>query len=133
MVGLACGAFSQLFGGNLESFLVTIGASSTAMAIRQELTQRYFNPYLVIMVTAFVAGTVVGILRRLGALDDASIALSASVLQLVPGVPLINSAEDLLKGHNVTGVTRAIIGGLISLTIALGLLFAIALTGISGL
>jgi uncharacterized membrane protein YjjP (DUF1212 family) len=58
-------------------------------------------------------------------------ALAAAVLLLVPGVPLINAAQDLIRGHLVTGITRGVTGLLISLAIALGLLLAISLTGVT--
>ncbi|MCA9956183.1 MAG: threonine/serine exporter family protein, partial [Anaerolineales bacterium] len=46
-------------------------------------------------------------------------------------VPLINSAQDLIRGHMVTGIARGVTGLLISLAIALGLLLALSLTGVS--
>ncbi|MCI0713936.1 MAG: threonine/serine exporter family protein, partial [Chloroflexi bacterium] len=82
--------------------------------------------------TAFVSGVIASLAKVSGLLDDASTALAASVLLLVPGVPLINAAEDLIKGHNVTGIARALIGGLIAMAIALGLLMAITITGVTG-
>lgn len=133
MVGLACAGFSRLFAGDWPNFFATWLAASSATLVHQELSYRHFNHYLIIMMTAFSAGTLAGLAQKIGLIEDASTALAASALLLVPGVPLINAAEDLLKGHNVTGVTRALIGGLISMTIALGLLLAITLLGISGL
>jgi Uncharacterized conserved protein len=60
-------------------------------------------------------------------------ALSAAVLLLVPGVPLINAAEDMIKGHMVVGLVRGATGVLVSLAIALGLLLAMTLAGVRGL
>lgn len=133
MVGLACAAFSRLFGGDVPTFFATFVAASAAMFTRQALTRNFFNPYLIIISTAFVGGVIASLAKVLGLLDDASTALAASVLLLVPGVPLINAAQDLINGHNVTGITRALIGGLISMAIALGLLMAITITGVTGL
>lgn len=133
MVGLACGAFSQLFGGDGPVFAVTVAASSIAMFVRQELTRHYFNPLLVVIATAFVAGVIAaaGVHFELG--EQPELALAASVLLLIPGVPLINSAEDLIKGHSVLGLTRGIVGGLITLAIALGLSLALRLMGVDTL
>jgi uncharacterized membrane protein YjjP (DUF1212 family) len=133
MVGLACGAFSRLFGGDWMVFGITTFASSAAMFVRQELQHRNFNPLLVTIATAFVAGLLACFapLLRLG--TQPTLALASSVLLLVPGVPLINSAEDLIKGHLVTGIVRGVTGGLISMCIALGLVIAMSLMGVSGL
>lgn len=129
VVGLACGAFSRLFGGDWGAFGVTILAASVAMFVRQELHHRYFNPLLIVILTAFVAGLLASLANLLNLSDQPEIALTASVLLLVPGVPLINSAEDLIEGHMVTGLIRGITGGIIALALALGLLLAMRLTG----
>ncbi|MCB9009095.1 MAG: threonine/serine exporter family protein [Ardenticatenaceae bacterium] len=131
MVGLACAAFSRLFGGDWIIFGITFGASAVAMFLRQELTQRYFNPLLVVVTCAFVAGCLASTAGLFKLSNQSEIALAAAVLLLVPGVPLINAAQDLIRGHLVTGITRGVTGLLISLAIALGLLLAISLTGVS--
>lgn len=133
MVGLSCAAFSQLFGGDFVALVVTFLASACAMFMRQEMHQRHVNALMTVIITAFVAGLIAGISARI--LPDKSLqaALAASVLLLVPGVPLINAAEDLLKGHILMGLVRGANGALISLGIALGLLLAMALTGVTGL
>jgi uncharacterized membrane protein YjjP (DUF1212 family) len=133
MVGLACAAFCRLFGGDAPVMAVTFVASGTAMLVRQQLLLWRFNPYLVTISTAFVAGTLAGVASLLQWGAQPSLALASAVLLLVPGVPLLNSAADLLRGHVVMGTTRGIIGGLIVLCIALGLLVAIRLLGVTGL
>ncbi len=133
MVGLACAAFSRLAEGDWAVFGMTFLAASAAMFVRQELARRYFNTFMVVIVTALVAGLVASLATVFDLSPEPQIALAASVLLLVPGVPLINAAEDLIKGHMVTGIVRAIIGGLIALNIALGLLSAMAIMGVSGL
>jgi uncharacterized membrane protein YjjP (DUF1212 family) len=133
LVGLSCAAFSRLFGGDSGAFAVTFVAASTAMFIRQVMQHRYFNPLLTVIFTAFIAGLIASSASVFGLSTAPQTALAASVLLLVPGVPLINAAEDLLKGYTITGTARGANGALISLCIALGLLLAIALTGAVGL
>ncbi len=133
LVGLACAAFSRLFNGDWAVFGVTLIASSFAMLVRQELQRRYFNSFVIVAITALVAGLLAGMAARLQLSPQPQTALAASVLLLVPGVPLINAAEDIIKGHVVTGLVRGINGFVISLVIALGLLLAMRILGISGL
>ncbi|MCB9422184.1 MAG: threonine/serine exporter family protein [Ardenticatenaceae bacterium] len=133
MVGLACAAFSRLFGGDWAVFGVTWLAAIGATLVRQELAQRSFNKYLVVIATAFAAGLFVGIANLIHLSSHLEIALAASVLMLVPGVPFINSVEDLIKGHIVVGLAQAVTGVLIILAIALGLILAMQVTGITGL
>lgn len=131
-VGLACAAFSRLFGGDWPVFGVTLAAATLAMVVRHELTHRNFNLLLGVIITAFVAGGLVGLANWFQFSPHPELALAASVLLLVPGVPFINAVEDLIKGHIVVGLARGTGSGLIILAIALGLILAIQLTGIRG-
>ncbi len=133
MVGLACAAFSRLFGGDTVVFGMTFVASAIATFVRQELSRRHFNMFLVVIATAFVAGLIASLPSAFEWSDDPQIALASSVLLLVPGVALINSADDIIKGHLVTGITRGISGGLVSMGIALGLSLAMEIMGVNGL
>ena len=130
MVGLACAAFSQLFGGDLAAFAITWFASSIAMLMRQQLAQRHFNTLLIATITAFVAAGLAGVFIKIGVTATPRAALAASVLLLVPGVHFVNAAEDLIKGYTVTGLARGVGAGLISFGIALGLLLAVSLLGV---
>jgi uncharacterized membrane protein YjjP (DUF1212 family) len=133
MVGLACAAFSRLFEGDWGAFALTWAAASSAMLVRQQLALRYFNPFLITIITAFVAGLVASVGIRLGMTETPRSALAAAVLLLVPGVYFINAAQDLIKGYTVMGVARGVVGALLSFAIALGLLTAITLLGVQGL
>jgi uncharacterized membrane protein YjjP (DUF1212 family) len=65
--------------------------------------------------------------------NEPELALISAVLLLVPGVPLIHSVQDLLKGYMLTGIARGVTGGLIAACIALGLLLAMSLLKVNGL
>jgi uncharacterized membrane protein YjjP (DUF1212 family) len=131
MVGLACGAFSQLFGGDWQILLVTFLAASAAMFVRQEMHKQQFNPFIITTVCAAVAGLIASVsgLLHFGTAPEA--AMTASVLLLVPGVPLINATHDFLRGYMSNGITRGVLGLIISMCIALGLVIAILLTGVT--
>ncbi len=130
MVGLACAAFSRLFGADAAVFGVTFIAAAFAMFIRQELFMRHFNPFLVTVVTAFAAGMVASVATLWDIGAQPQLALAASVLLLVPGVPLINAAEDIIEGHMITGVARGFAGAIIALGIAIGLSSAMWMMGV---
>lgn len=132
LVGLACAAFSRIFGGDWPVFAVTWVAAATAMVVRQEMTRHHVNALLNVVVTAFVAGLIASSATVFQLSPSPQIALAASVLLLVPGVQLVNASEDLLKGHTVTGIIRGINGGLISLGIALGMALVLGLAGGQG-
>jgi uncharacterized membrane protein YjjP (DUF1212 family) len=133
MVGLACAAFSRLFGASWLVFAVTLVATCVAMLVRQGLTRHGFNTYLVVLATALVAGLLVGLVNLAHLSPHLETAMAAAVLMLVPGVPFINAVEDLIKGHTVVGLARGTTAVLVILAIALGLILAMQLTGVKGL
>lgn len=133
MVGLACAAFSRLFGGDWSVFGVTFVSATIAMIVRQELTKRFFNPLIIVTICATVAALLASSATLFDLSRQPEIAMVSSVLLLVPGIYLINSAEDLIEGHVLIGLARGVMGVLISLAIALGLLIALRVTGVSGL
>lgn len=127
---VACAAFSRISGGDWVAFVVTLVAAGVAMVVRQELDKRRFNALLVITVTAFVATVFSAGAMRLGWGSTPEAALLSSVLLLVPGVQLINAAQDVLNGHLLMGVARGFSGVLMSLAIALGILLALWLLAV---
>lgn len=54
----------------------------------------------------------------------------ASVLLLVPGVPLVTSVLDLTNYDLVSGVTRGTLALLLALSIGIGVLLTLAITGL---
>ena len=59
--------------------------------------------------------------------------LAASVLFLIPGIPLINAMLDIMDGHVLMGFSRAVQASILIVCIALGLALTMALLGVSSL
>ncbi|WP_413735299.1 threonine/serine exporter family protein [Sodalis sp. RH21] len=133
IVGLSCGCFSRLNGGGWDAFVITLFASGLAMYVRQVLTSRQMNPLINFCITAFVATSASGLLMRLPAFSGASlVAMPASVLLLVPGFPLINAVADMFKGHVNTGLARWAMASLLTLSICIGIVLAMAVWDFRG-
>ncbi|MFC0877902.1 threonine/serine exporter ThrE family protein [Saccharicrinis sp. FJH2] len=124
MVGIADAAFCRLFGGGWEEMLVAFIATFAGLYVRQEAVKRKFNPYLCIFFASFVSSLIAGLFVKFGG-SVQEYALSASVLYLIPGVPLINSFSDLIHGNIMNGIVRSVNGLIIAFAIAFGLLLAI--------
>ncbi len=130
-VGLACASFCRLFGGDATAVITTLCAAAAGVLVRYACSDRRLNGFIAATAAALVAGGVVGATHAaLGVPAVAEPALAASVLLLVPGVPAINSVEDVLKGHLVVGLARATSGILTILAAAIGLILAMRLTGV---
>lgn len=123
-VGAAGAAFCRLFGGGGPEMLVAFVATLLGLFVRQETAQRRFNPYLCTFFAATVSALVAGLSVHYHWGQEPQYALSTSVLYLVPGVPLINFASDLIDGNLMNGLVRGAHGLMISSAIALGLLVA---------
>ncbi|QQR91344.1 MAG: threonine/serine exporter family protein [Myxococcales bacterium] len=124
MVGLADASFCRLFGGDYKDMLVAFAATFVGLFFRQEATKRSFNPYLCIFLASLVSSLIAGAYVSFGN-NVQEYALSASILYLIPGVPLINSFSDFIHGNIMNGIVRSVNGLIIAFAIAFGLLLAI--------
>lgn len=132
-VGLACASLSRLFGGTLPVFVVTFVASAAAMFVRQELHRRHFNFLVTTIATSFVATALAAVAVHLHLGPRPTVAISASVILLVPGALLITAASDMIRGYTLNGIGRGVQGFVIVLGIALGMVMGIWLMGVGRL
>ncbi len=126
-IGLACAGFCKLFGCDWPAFLITTIASSAAIYARQEMHHRNFNLYVTIALSAFVAVSIACIGSMLDISSTPLHPLFASVLFLIPGVPLINSVDDMIDGFTILGFTRALIAFFTIGAISFGMIFTLKL------
>lgn len=131
-VALSCASFSHLFGGDYIIFLCTLVTSFLAMRIRQWLTQLHHNLLTVFFITAFVATFVGSFASGLEWGNDPELVMITSVLQLVPGFPLINAVSDMVKGHVTIGMARWMTATLLTLASTLGIVLAVQLAQAGG-
>lgn len=107
-VGLGCAAFGRLLGVDWPGFVATFGAATLGQGLRHHLLARRVNPFAVAATIAFVAASLGGAGARWLHSGTADLALMASVLLLVPGVPALNAQIDIMEGSPTLGSARAI-------------------------
>lgn len=129
LVAFANAAFCRLFDGDFIAMALVFAATLVGFFIRQEMFARKANHMVVFTVSSFVASMVasIGIYCNWG--NTPEIALATSVLFLIPGVPLMNSIIDILGGHILIGVSRAINATILIICIALGLSITLLIQG----
>lgn len=129
-IGAACGCLCLLAGGDWKNSLVALVASVTGMFVRQEVLKLRFNPMIAFITASFTTTLIAGMdmLHHFGASPERT--LATSVLYLIPGVPMINCAIDLIEGHIPTAIARGVFGAFILLCIAVGMSLGIILLGI---
>jgi uncharacterized membrane protein YjjP (DUF1212 family) len=128
-LSLTAASLSRLFGGDWPTFFVVLAAGAVGTWLRQEMGRRGTNLFLIAFVAAFLSGVVAGAAVLLRLSDMPALCLVAPGMIIVPGVPLINSIQDMIKNHMDTGIARLGLGVLITLAIAFGLFAATAVTG----
>lgn len=132
MVGLACASFAYLRGADWTAFGITLLASSVGMFIRQELAKRQFILIITFGITAFFVTLIASLSYINNISTTPSIALSSSVLLLVPGFPFVNSFLDAMKGYLSMGWGRWMQASLLTLATSMGIIFAMSILNIKG-
>ena len=131
-VGLACASFGRLLGVDWLAFGPVWLAGAIGQYLRHHLLHRGVNIFIVAGAIAFLSATLGG----LGAiaLQSATVqlAMMASILLLVPGVPSTNAQTDIMDGYPTIGSARAVWVLMIMLFAATGVWFAEELLGTRG-
>ncbi|SFN49861.1 Uncharacterized membrane protein YjjP, DUF1212 family [Formivibrio citricus] len=127
LVGLACGGFAALFGGDVAAILCTTIGSGLGMALRLFLHKRHYVPFMFATASSFVAMLVTGLLAKLVQTPASEAAMAASVLFLIPGVPFINGAADLFHTNYLNGMVRIMMGVVFVIGIGVGVSLALRL------
>jgi uncharacterized membrane protein YjjP (DUF1212 family) len=128
--GIACAAFGRLFGVDWEGFLPVALAGTLGQALRQQLLRRGGNVFVVAAIIAFVAASLGGLGARGCGSGTVYLAMIASVLLLVPGVPALNAQSDIMEGHPTLGSARAVSVIMLLMFIAIGVLIAQTTLGV---
>lgn len=126
-VGTSCACFAYLNGGGLAISLITLVAGFCAIRTRMYLSAHHFNPFVVVIITAFVATLLGAVAYFLELGVNADVAVASSVLLLVPSFPIINALSDILKGYINMGVGRWMFATMLTLSACVGIVIALIL------
>lgn len=130
-LGVTAASLSRLFGGDWLACVAAGLAGSIGTWVRIQLGRHHVNPILAAFALALLSGTVGGIVIRFGASNTPDLPLVAPAMILVPGVPLINGALDMIRNHVTIGLSRLGFAFIVVLAIALGLFGAMRLTNVA--
>src|SRR5712671_777088 len=130
-LGLTAASLSRLFGGDWPTFAVTWLAGATGTWLRQELGRHHFNAIVIPFAAASLSGIIGGGGVLLGTSGTPSLCLVAPGMIIVPGVPLINGVQDMIRNHMTLGISRLGFAFLVTTAIAFGLFVATVVTGVT--
>lgn len=128
LIGFATAALAKIFDGDNTEFVVAFLAGLIGIYARKLLLVKGYNVYIGWLVASFVSTTVVNLFRKFG-IENFHGALTACVLWLIPGVPLINGFLDILRGHIVSGWAKAAMGLMLIFMIGVGFYLSLFLFG----
>lgn len=136
LAAAANAAFCRLFKGDWPAIWIVFVASLCGFFVKQRL-QAWKIDYRAVTV---VSGVVAAVVSCIGLVDFSQygfenftltetpvIALSTSVLYLVPGVPFCNFVNDLIYGHYLSAWSRFVHAMMITVSLSLGLVIALLL------
>ena len=123
----ACGGSCLLFGGDFIAFFVTAVCAFFGFYARILCNKRGFNNYAGIAIAAFVATSLATLSQSVVHSATPMHPIVACALFIVPGVPLINAADDMLNNFIMAGITRAFHTVLIIGSMAFGTAIALHL------
>ena len=125
----AIAAFCELFGGDYESMLIVFLSTLVAFSLRLLLIHLKFDVRAMIIAVSFTASFISFLIGTfLISTNTLNVAVSTSVLFLIPGVHIINSVTDILDGHVMTGIARAVSAMILVICIAIGLYATLSIT-----
>ncbi|WP_444455542.1 threonine/serine exporter family protein [Rhodobacter capsulatus] len=128
-VGLACTSFGRLLGIDWLAFGPVWIAGAIGQYIRHHLLHRGVNIFIVAGAIAFLSATLGGLGSMAVQSGTVQLAMMASILLLVPGVPSTNAQTDIMDGYPTMGSARAVWVLMIMLFAATGIWFAEELLG----
>ncbi len=107
-VGLACASFGRLLGIDWLAFVPVFVGSALAQLMRYILRRNDTNIYASAAVVAFVGAILSGIGALLAQSATVNLAIVASILLLVPGIPAANAQTDIMDGYPTLGSARIV-------------------------
>jgi uncharacterized membrane protein YjjP (DUF1212 family) len=123
-VGLACAAFGRLLKVDWAGTGPVFVAAAIGQVVRRDLLGRHMNVFVCATVVAFVSSALGGLGAHWEHSQTVTMAMIASILLLVPGVPCVNAQSDIIEGHPTLGSARAVTVAVVLIFVALGLWLA---------
>jgi uncharacterized membrane protein YjjP (DUF1212 family) len=127
VTAVAMAAFGLLNGGDLSSVLVVMPATALSFLAFSFMGRRGWNYYVNVLAATLIGAVSACLLARTGITNATDVALVVSVIFLVPGVQLMNGGIEIVRHHNLVGLSRIIMVAVTLAIIAFGITIAIAL------
>lgn len=125
LASLANASFCGIFGGDWIAMAIVFVATVAGFNLKQTLLSRHVDVRVVFFICAFVSSVIGATDFLFPSSSTPAVAVGTSVLYLVPGIPFLNSFNDLIYKHYICAYCRLadalILTGCLSLGLCLGM------------
>ncbi len=130
MVACASACFAALSGAGLAEFALGGLAAAITLLARNGLNRFFGRPVLLTTaVSALIGASAATIGMYWVTCSRPDLVILASIISLIPGIPMVNSVNDLINANYVSGLARGAQAALHLAAIATGMVVALALFG----
>ena len=125
LTSLANASFCRLFGGDAVAMAIVCGATLAGYFCKQRLLALHLDVRAVFFMCAFISTILCAGAITFGWSGTPGVALATCVLYLIPGVPYLNAAGDMIGQHYVCAFGRlmdaVVLTAMLSAGLCLGL------------
>lgn len=130
LTSLANASFCRLFGGDATAMWVVFLATFAGFFLKQQMLRHHRDVRFTFFCCAFFSASICVGAQLFGWGSTPDIAIATGVLYLIPGVPYLNSASDLIDGRYLCAFGRFCDACVLTACLSAGLSAALVLFGI---
>ena len=131
LASLANAAFCRLFGGDAAAMAVVFVATLAGFRLKQIMLADGHDLRMTVLCAAFFSASISAGAALFGWGSTPEIALATSVLYLIPGVPYINAASDLIARHYLCSFSRLMDACVLTACLSAGLCAGMFILGLA--
>lgn len=128
LTAAANASFCRLFGGDPMAMAIVLIATACGFYAKKQLVKQWHVDMRFAIIISSCLSSIMscsGYVFSITGTPD--VALATSVLYLVPGIPYLNSISDLINGHYICAMSRAVVSCVITICLAVGLYIGLLL------
>lgn len=124
IIANACGIFSFMFSGGVKEYFISTIIGFILINFIRTLQRSNISFFIINVVGAIIAGSLAILASKLLSGLNVDSVIIGSIMLLVPGIAITNSARDIMSGDFVSGSTRLLEVIFSALAIALGVIIS---------
>lgn len=128
VIGVSTLGFSYLNGGSFDACVVGFFSGFITMAARLFMQSKHLFVLFIFAMSGFIATLVTTLISSFIyplSNEDLTVALTVSVLLLVPGFPFMNGILDVFKGYHQMGLSRLFTATVLLASVCVGIISAL--------